>query len=175
MSDDTAPEPRIGSWWSPSGWTRAPWPTPYQEAHDAEDGDWDENFRARGYRDEGGAAPDGTDNAAIGNLVLRRHAEHLAVETWDTGTMVSLFFVAGDDVPAFRATLLLSMVQAMATAWLAEETRLLRKAAVAFIRHGGGKGTISSDGWVDKDERERQDEDFRRWQRARDAKKGDER
>ncbi len=167
-----APEPRVGSWWSPEGWKRAAWPPLYQEAHDAEDGDWEEGFSARGYREEYGAVPAESDNAAIGNLVLRGHADHLAVETWDTPTMVSVFFVAVADVPAFRATLLLSMTQAMATAWLAEETRLLRRAMVAFIRHGSGKTTISSDGWVDKDERERQDEDYRRWQRARDAAKG---
>lgn len=174
MSGDTERPvpPATRSWWSPAGWTQAPGPGPFEGtlySDVPDDGsDWDTELRRAGYMREGGMVPDESEISSAGYIAVYRHTDHLAVETSDLNGQTALFFVAGKDIAAFRTTLLPPMVQAAATAWMAEEMRLIRRTFVAFVRHGHGESTVDEDGTQDRDERLREMAS----QRARRATKG---
>ena len=158
--------PEMVSWWSPdTGWSRRA-PPPAHVALLAQPDGLPLDYEAAGYEREGYAFPPEEAYSAAGHMVLRSARDHLRVETWDSNAQTSLFFVASCDVAAFRATLWPAMMQAAAAVWQAEETRVMRRAMVAFIRHGAGKMTIDPHGDQDRDEYQAEQE-ARRWQAAR--------
>lgn len=167
--------PRMASWWSPAGWTQAPEPAPYIAVRQAS-GPIAESYQAAGYETELHGFPPEDEYSHADTIVLYRHTDHLLVETRQTEYgPVATFFVEDAHVTPFRVTLLPAMMQAAAAVWQAEQARMIRRALIAFVRHGGGLWTISSDGLTDKDERQDRDEEFRSWQRAQAAKKRGER
>lgn len=148
--------PKLRSWWSPAGWTEAPGPDAYERAISAPatGRDWAEETREAGYTREGPETPEGGEFSAAGEICIHRHVDHLHVEVWDISGTNAEFFVAARDIAAFRMTLLPPMLQAMAAVWQADELRTIRRAIVAFARHGHGSDVISASGHENRDEAE---------------------
>ena len=158
--------PEMVSWWSPDiGWRQDGAPAAHVALH-AQPAGASLDYAGAGYEREGYAFPPEEAYSAAGHMIVRSAGDHLRVETWDSNAQTSLFFVAADDAAAFRATLWPAMMQAAAAVWQAEETRIMRRAMVAFIRHGAGKMTIDPHGDQDRDECQAEQE-ADRWQAAR--------
>lgn len=144
--------PTLRAWWSPAGWTEAPEPDAYKQAEN-DTRDPVEALLAAGYFRQGPEAPEGSEFSAAGELCIYKHADHLYVEVYDSRGSTE-FFVAARDDAAFRMTLLPPMLQAMAAVWQADELRIIRRAIVAFVRHGHGSDVISASGHESRDEAE---------------------
>jgi hypothetical protein len=112
------------SWWTPSGWKRAPEPTPY-------------NKRV-GYTDLELSAE---SSSAVEYNIYQNDDGHLYVTMQGNGEPLATFFVSAEDAAAFWVDKYPAMINASA----GFERRLL-KTLVAFVRHGHGGTTINGDG-----------------------------
>lgn len=142
--------PAMVTWWTPLGWETDIEPPAYTafRASPGTESDYQEN----GYKVQIPAFPPADEYSAAGALVVWRHADHLMVSMWDRDQEGSVFFVVRPWIAAFRATELPRLMQAMAAVWQAEEVRVLRRAVVAFVRHGQHESTIDEMGTMDRDE-----------------------
>jgi hypothetical protein len=139
--------PRQYSWWTPTRWERQPSPWQYRAVEEANI-DLSEAMEAAGYTRVTtiGNAGDFVTEHEINVWSSGAPVGHYYVELWDGNAQLAEFFVASEYRVAFFIDKLPEIAGSFGQHELAAEARLLRRALVAFVRHGHGESTISEDG-----------------------------
>ena len=112
------------SWWTPTGWRRAPVPAPYTEAH--RNAHVQIDYRGARYTRLLLTHREDYDVLPHYCLFLHDVDGHLYVEIWDMGGGVAEFFVAEEDAAAFWVDKYPMMIQARAAARIAEQVDACR-------------------------------------------------
>lgn len=150
------------AWWSQAGVTMGPKPPQYPDEPPAED--WMEKA---GYAkvltlgDSGCLETDiSLDVQAFRNF--RSNDHHLIVTIWSIEAELTEFFVNRENSAAFYLMKLPELAAMISAEPLIDNVRRIRKAVVAYARHGQGRRTIDEEGEVSLDQEERSRERRRR-------------
>ena len=128
-------------WWRPDGWVEMPTPVPFVAALDAEKqtgAKWHDSLRGAGYHRLFSYGCTNEYETAF-EITVFSHEKHLLVEVLSTEALIVEFFVDGMKRAAFLADKLPTMLSGYLHIEMAAELQRLRKAVVAFVRHGSGE------------------------------------
>jgi hypothetical protein len=158
MSTET---PNLYAWWTPDGWTQSDAPEAYSVADQAKTG-FDQSLEANGYRMLHKIGDSGQFITDV-DIEVREHTDrHLYVGMGDCNGMLDEFFVAPQHHTPFMVDRFPGLIRDLASHEAASEWRTIRRAIVAFIRHGEGTDTIDEYGEYTFDDAKRAAADRRR-------------
>jgi hypothetical protein len=150
------------TWWTPSGWMIAPAPEAYMKAlasSSSHGQNWIAMLKEGGFEEH--HSGDSETDIEFEELGLHIYGcfkpNLLLVELWNSYEGVGNFFVSEEFVTPFLATWLPEYKARRATCLLASETKRIREALVAFIRHGYGRHVITTYGDTLDDKEFRED------------------
>ncbi len=166
-------------WWTPEGWETRPPPQPWVIATRQSEGeriDWRQAQRAAGYHEMCRFGDtDNYDTNADVKVYTCEQDQHLLIDVWACDYQLAEFFVSPHHRVPFMVDRLPQLVSALSSQLLhpnlAEEVRKLRKAVIAFVRHGSGEHVIDDDGETSLDDRRRFNERRRAREQAEAAAK----
>ena len=146
------PENAMVTWWRPvDGYVRSRASAEFQAFLDDDSGGYGGVLHGAGFENI-----DGSDSDALGFVIMTyQHAttRELMVDMSNVSQGLARVHVSGDHADAFMFTEYLRIVQQVSRTNGGDDLLLIRKALIAFVRHGHGKFTISETG-LTKDERD---------------------
>ena len=139
------------TWWTPEGWINSEAPDQYVKALEAAaecNNNWVAMLEAGGFtKHHSGDSGEGAEGEDFGLYIYEcTKGKVLLVEVWNDYEEVGYFFVNSESIVPFFAEWLPEFKARRAQCLLALETKMIREALIAFIRHGHGRQVIDTYG-----------------------------